>query len=211
MSIRAAFLKTADQTAHLLRGSAVASHWDHESPLADMSVGALAAHLARAVLTTEQYLRSDPPESSADLVGTADYFLRAFETDDVDALNAGILQRARDAAEGGAGALAADIDGALHRLRPLLADAPADRRVAVFGGLAMELDDYLGTRLVELVVHMDDLASGVGQDEIEVPEEAATMVVGTLAEIARRRSSTSAVVRQLARRERAPEGGVYAF
>lgn len=39
---------------------------------------------------------------------------------------------------------------------------PAGTKVRVAAGLVLELDGYCVTRLVELVVHTDDLASSVG-------------------------------------------------
>jgi hypothetical protein len=66
----------------------------------------------------------------------------------------------------------------------------------------MPLDEYLVTRLVELVVHSDDLATSAG---LETPEfDAMTMacVVGCLLAMVRARHGDIAVVRGFARRER---------
>jgi hypothetical protein len=65
----------------------------------------------------------------------------------------------------------------------------------------MRLDDYLETRLVELVVHDDDLATSVDVPT-ELPGEALELAIDHLVAVARFRHGDLAVVRALARRER---------
>jgi hypothetical protein len=61
---------------------------------------------------------------------------------------------------------------------------------------------YLATRIVELVVHGDDLASSVGLDW-EPPFEAGALAIGILVQIASDQNGAVEVLRVLARSERA--------
>jgi hypothetical protein len=66
----------------------------------------------------------------------------------------------------------------------------------------MTLDEYLRTRVVELVVHADDLAASVGVEPVP-PQPATTAVaIDVLVGVARIRHGDMAVLRALARRER---------
>ena len=53
--------------------------------------------------------------------------------------------------------------------------------------MVLTLDDYLGTRLVELCVHVDDLAVSLGEPAPPLPEEATGLAVRILVDVARRR------------------------
>jgi len=66
---------------------------------------------------------------------------------------------------------------------------------------AIRLGDFLCTRIVELVVHGDDLAVSVGLDE-SPPAGAAAVTMDTLVETARTASGDVEVIRGLARAER---------
>ena len=94
--------------------------------------------------------------------------------------------------------------GALtERLRVRLVTEAFDRRLQVLGGLVITLDEYLRTRVVELVLHTEDLALSVDLPEAaEVTPAAATIAINTLVDLARLRHGDLAVLRALARRER---------
>jgi len=68
--------------------------------------------------------------------------------------------------------------------------------------VVVRLGDYLPTRVLELVVHGDDLATSVGIDA-PLPESAATVTIDVMLDIARAVHGDLAVVRALSRRERA--------
>ena len=69
----------------------------------------------------------------------------------------------------------------------------------------MLVDDYLETRIVELVIHLDDLAASVGRTPPRVSPEAESLVLRTLVEMATARHGASVMIRALARRERVTE------
>ena len=153
----------------LVAAPAVQRAWEQPSALAHLSIGVLAAHLVRALTTPLAYLDADEPPSDTPVVDAAGYMDAVLTDDDLDgALHRGIRERAQAAAEQGPQAVATQARDALAALRTRLLRTPAGRRVAVKDGIAITLDDYLQTRLVELVVHADDLAVSVGVP-IELP------------------------------------------
>jgi hypothetical protein len=102
-----------------------------------------------------------------------------------------------------------------------LTDAVADIRTA-FGALtlppairmpwwdwSLSFDDFLLTRVMEIVVHSDDLAVSVDVPPPTWPEPVLGPVLALLTGIALHRHGQPAVVRALARSERA--GGIAAF
>ena len=93
---------------------------------------------------------------------------------------------------------------AAGRLAPRLAAADPTRRVEVLQGVTLPLEDYLRTRLVELVVHLDDLAVSVGRPGPDVPEPALRQVASVLGAVAATRAGGLETVRSLARAERHP-------
>ena len=84
---------------------------------------------------------------------------------------------------------------------------PGARGSAVFMpwvGWALTLDDFLTTRTMELAVHLDDLAVSVGHPAPDLPDAAFEPVLTLLARLAARRHGQAAMLRALARSERAP-------
>jgi len=71
-------------------------------------------------------------------------------------------------------------------------------------GWALTLDDFLTTRTMELAVHLDDLAVSVGHPAPDLPDAAFEPVLTLLARLAARRHGQAAMLRALARSERAP-------
>lgn len=211
--MRTTFLDTAEAALRLLGEERLAAAWHEASVLEGLTVGGLAAHLARAVVTVQTYLTDDPPPARAETVDAAGYLTTALpDTDPASDVNRQVLARAEAGGADGVDAVRRTATAAFDELRRALAEAPADRRCSVLGGIAIGLDDYLATRVLELVVHSDDLVASVaGLAPPDLPEEGEHVAVGLLAEVARRRHGTTAMVRALARRERAPAEPPRAF
>jgi hypothetical protein len=66
----------------------------------------------------------------------------------------------------------------------------------------LTLDDYLVTRLIELLVHTDDLAVSVGLPSPDFPLAASRPAIAALVDVAILRHGDDAVLRALSRRER---------
>jgi hypothetical protein len=66
----------------------------------------------------------------------------------------------------------------------------------------MDFQSYLVTRVVELLVHGDDLATSVGISSVAPPAAAATLAIELLVDAARSIHGDLAVLRSLTRSER---------
>ena len=203
---RVLYLDAAALAVDLIRSPAVGERWDQPAVLTDYDVGALAAHLGRAVFTLEIYLDAAEPDASADVVDPAGYYAAVLgDADPVDSdLHRGVRARSVAAAEAGQEALVADLERSLARQRAL--DLDPERLVAVLGGVVVRLGDYFVTRLVELLVHGDDLARSVGVPTPHYADEAWQLVVSQLHVIAVARHGARAVALSLARPERGSAG-----
>ncbi|WP_255953708.1 maleylpyruvate isomerase N-terminal domain-containing protein [Streptomyces odontomachi] len=210
MSVMDGYLGAAEQAVALLEAPEVAAAWERPSALAEMTVGALAGHLAAQIFSVGSALRIcvDPAlrETHEVPIPLLEHYARAAWIDaPLDGeVNAGIRKRGEDHASQGASRLVGLARTALadqHRLAEC-----ADDQVVFMPqtGWALRLDDFLVTRMLELAVHRDDLAVSVGRPVQELPQAAFDPVLVLLARLAARRHGQSALLRALARAERAP-------
>ncbi|MEV1330630.1 maleylpyruvate isomerase N-terminal domain-containing protein [Micromonospora costi] len=203
--IRTAYLTAARSAVRLLGDPAVARSWNSPSALAEFGVAGLAGHLASQVFQVEAVLAEPvPPGDPIDLL---DHYARGVWIGaGVDAeVNVGIRRVGEKIAEDGPDDLTARTAEAVRRLTEALAAEPAQRMVHLARGpWSLTLDDFLTTRLMEIAVHSDDLAVSVEVPTPDLPAEAIDPVVSLLARLAVRRHGQPAVLRALARAERAP-------
>ncbi|MEV0698831.1 maleylpyruvate isomerase N-terminal domain-containing protein [Saccharopolyspora sp. NPDC050389] len=202
-TIREAYLQAAASAAAVLGDPAVAAAWDRPSALAEFSVRGLAGHLASQILFVPRLLATaEPAEEPLPLLG---YYAKSeWIGADVNAdVNVRLREIGEDFAAEGSAALVAEVDSAVRDLRSELPAAPADRAVA-FSQRVLRVDDFLITRMMEIAVHSDDLASSVGIATPELPPEVYDHVLALLSQLAVRRHGQTAVLRALSRAERAP-------
>lgn len=205
---RRLFLDLARATRDLIASDEVGRAWSEPSALPLFSVKGLAGHLWRGVGSVAVYLDRDEPEGAP--ISAAEYYASATEDPeqtgsepDLDsALHRAIRQRGEEAAAAGRDALLEEADELIASLEKRLSREPADRKLRVFKDLVLRLDDYLATRIVELVVHIDDLVLSVGAATPSLAPEAIRTATDTLIEVARHQHGELAVLRALARRER---------
>ena len=199
-SIRATYIAAAESVVDLLGAPEVEQRWEEMSVLPAFRVSGLSGHLARAIFTVHNYLESSAPGLPP--VDAATYFALLEDTDDISgSMNMTIRSRGEEVASEGASVLAELASARLDDLREMLATAPSDRRVKVFGNQVMMLDEYLKTRLVEIVVHVEDLALSVNAG-VGLPTEAITIATDVVVAAARRRHGDLALLRGMTRRER---------
>jgi hypothetical protein len=208
--IRATFLATGRAVAALFDHPSLAARWDDHSALAEFSVRGLAGHLSRAVGSVNAYLDRDEPPAD-DVITAAHYYGLAVgdDTDVTSPLHTAIRQRGEEAAADGVDGLRKEFDALLDGMATRLADEPPTRRIRVYQDLVLTLDDYLVTRLIEMTVHMDDLAVSLDVPTPALPEAAADAAIHTLVDVARARGGDTAVLRALTRRERADAGTLH--
>ena len=205
MSAMDGYLAAGGQAAALLREPAVAAAWEQPSALAEMTVSGLAGHLAYQIFSVSAAL--DEPTTAQVPIPLLEHYARAAWLGaplDAEA-NAGIRSRGEDIGREGAQSLAKRAATALAGQQTMLAGVPADQVVFLpQTGWALSLGDFLTTRTMELAVHMDDLAVSAGLPARELPDAAFDPVLVLLARLAARRHGQAALLRALARAERAP-------
>jgi len=205
MTIRQSYLAAAGVAAAFLRAPAVAEAWDEPSALAKMSVGGLAAHLARQIILIPGVLTAPPAEEAP--IGLLEHYARAKwrGADLDDEANASIRANGELLAQPGAQAIAEQAAAALAELTSLLAAEDPDRAIYLtWTGWALTVDSLLTTRTLEIVVHTDDLAASLGLPTPQFPTPVVETVIDLLSRLAVQRHGAVAVLRALSRAERAP-------
>lgn len=204
MPARAVFVESAEVAVTLASTPEVAAAWAAESACAGMTVGGLAHHLVAQAVTAARLLEATP---GSDPIPLLEHYERAawVHTGLDDEVNVAIRSGSDEQAAAGPAAVLAGAREALERL-PELLDAPRepDAVLIPWQGWALRTDDFLTTRLMEMVVHSDDLAASVDLPTPVFPEAAVTPVLALLAGVAARRHGQAAVVRALSRPQRAP-------
>nr|WP_239647226.1 maleylpyruvate isomerase family mycothiol-dependent enzyme [Nocardiopsis baichengensis] len=137
---------------------------------APWDVAALAAHTVGALVRVEAALDAqEPPRAEVSAAGyyaPDERFSPAVDADRIDSAVRAAAGRA-DAAEPGR-----RLRQAWAHLEPRLRDEPAGRVVRTRHGDAMALEDFLLTRVVELVLHGLDLADALGRPPWTSPQGA---------------------------------------
>ncbi len=198
----AAFPVAAAVALDIIQRGEVRDRWLMPSALPKMSIGALACHLGRQVVRAAELLpmaTDVPPLESVD----AHYHRAAWvmSTSPDDPSN----DRSTDDADAalGAAALAGRSAGALETVRRLLAAGRARDVVPIpWQGWSLRRDDFLLTRMLEIVVHTDDLALSADVSTPEFPAEVFAPVRDLLVRLAVQRHGQSAVISALTRSER---------
>lgn len=184
-------LRYTSQWWRSIVGAVPDEQWDRPA-LGEWSVRELVAHTARAYRTIPSYIGGEVKDPTP-IATAADYF-RTVLAEETPHLH--IAERARREAD-----LETDWVSATDRLADevitLVDSLPADKQMHLFVGV-MPLDQYLATRVTELVVHGLDLAAAIGM-QTEPPVEASRIVADLFLDLARP-SDVSGVVRLLSGR-----------
>lgn len=207
MDTRDDYLRAAEAALTLLQNEAVAAAWDQPSALELMSVGALAAHLTNQYTSVPGIVAAAPsveqPLTLLDYYSEVKWRGAALDNE----TNTAIREGGEAAAEAGPAQVAANAAAALEKTRGLLPGVAESQVILVpWSGLSLVLGDFLTTRLLEIVVHCDDLAYSVGLPGPQFPPAVTDRVIGLLSRLAVQRHGVTSVLRALARAERAPAG-----
>jgi hypothetical protein len=200
-----AFLTAVDASWELATRPEVRAAWGKESACAGMTVGGLTHHLLNQAGNTARGLRSGPGTEAP--IAIADHYARAAwvgAAPDAE-VNVAIRDGDNARAEAGPDAVLADARELIEAL-PSLLDQPRDPDLIVISwqGWALTTSDFLITRMMEMVVHGDDLAVSVGVATPAYQAEVLGPVIRLLTGVALRRHGQDAVVRTLSRPQRAP-------
>lgn len=198
-----AFLSAASIAIELIQRREVSDRWLQRSTLPKMSIGALACHLGRQICRAAEMLPAVadlPTLDSADVHYARAAWVTSTSPDDP------VNDRSTDDAEAALGpsALQDRTTAALQTVRDLLLAGSARDIVPIpWQGWSLRRHDFLLTRLLEIVVHSDDLAVSLELSTPEFPEEVFAPVRDLLVRLSVRRHGQSALVSTLTRRERA--------
>ena len=201
---RASLLRAADQLVELVSAHEVADAWDQESVLPGMTVGGLTRHLVSQPECAVEFLRIQPLPQHAQTLSLAECYERTdWFAAPVDALeNTSIRDDFNAMAAGGGERSLAILEQARAELPQALAAAGPTTYVP-WQDCALATDDFLVVRLMEVVVHADDLAATIGLPTPSFDDDVLHPVLALLAMLGARRHGQDAAVRALSRAERA--------
>jgi Mycothiol maleylpyruvate isomerase N-terminal domain len=203
------YLAAAGAAVGLLESGEVAGRWAGPSACEGFTVGGLAAHLGWQVQSARWSVESERPAANAAISDlTAHYGRAAWIGTGLDSpANVGIRDTGEQRAQVGAVETARVTREARDYLAKQFASLAPGEPIAMpwAEGRVLTVEDLLTTRLLELVIHSDDLAVSVGVPTPEVPESAYARVIGLLTRLSVRVNGPLAVLRALSRSERAPE------
>lgn len=206
MTIREDFLTTARIALDLMRHPQVGQNWDKPSVLPEFGVSGLAGHIGYQVLPLPDMIAA--PVGDEPVVGLMEHYARANWTElDIDSeMHTRIRAGGEKIAAEGQDALCDQIEQTLDELAKMLPGLEnRGVRMPHWGPWAVSLDDYLVTRLMEFVVHSDDLAVSVGVETPEFPRRVNETVIDLLTRMSLNKHRAIDVVRALSRKERAPQ------
>jgi uncharacterized protein (TIGR03083 family) len=203
--VLAAFLEAADGFSGLVGLPEVAARWNEPSAMEGYTVGAVVGHVRAAVGWLEPLL-DRPAPSDLRPIGLGKYYAgMKIETaqDAQKSIHRVVRDLSNDAAQKGVEANAQRFRSLIKRLGVRLADEQNDRVLDMrpLVPIAIGLNDFLRTRVMELVVHADDLAASVGVDAPQPSPASAAVAIDMLMATARAVHGDLAVIRALARRE----------
>jgi len=204
------FLAAAESVRPLIAAPQVAASWEEPSALAEMTVGGLTAHLVYALASINAHPNKPVPETEP--IDTVTYYVSGSDTDVIsDSVREAVSARSREQAQPGPAAVLAGFDDALNRLRIWLPAQTSDRLMRVPIGRCMRLADFLVVRLVEMLVHADDLAVSVDLPAPALTDGSSDALIALFLGMCRRRHGDRAVIRAFTRRERDAVDALRAF
>ena len=206
LSLTADVLATARAVTGLALSGEVRERWTDESSCAGMTVGGLAHHTVRQV---EMLVRLFPDaRTDEEPISLVEHYRRAAWANSSldDEVNTTIRDTDNQRAASGPAELSGHATEQLVGLAAALAAVEDDDAVLLdWQGWALRAEDFAVTRLMEMVVHGDDLAASLDLATPDFPEEAARRVLSLLTEVSVDRHGQTALLRTLSRPQRAPE------
>lgn len=205
-----AFLSAARFAGESIRDSAVGAAWEKPSALQRMTVGDVAGHLFLVVRRVGKRLddSSDVDETSVPQIKMT--YPRVDRPEDLDLdVHEQVRHDARHVAQWGWPELGQAYADRLAKLEGRLAAAIPNS--IAFGDRRMDSGEYLASRIVEVLVHVDDLAVSTGAAFSSPPEDAIEAALTHLLGTARRVHGDLVLLRAFTRRERVPAGAPSIF
>ena len=207
---RSAVSAAVAQVMDLVGSAEVAAAWAQESALPGMTVGGLARHLVSQVECAVEFLTTPGPPDAPVLTLVGHYDQADWWRAPVDAAeNTSIRDDFNQMGLVGHADCVKVLAGSREDLGLAIGAAGLVTYVP-WQDCALPTEDFLVVRLMEIVVHADDLACSVGLPPPAFGPEVLEPVLAVLAALAARRRGQTVVLRALSRHERAA-GSVSAF
>jgi hypothetical protein len=201
---RNAVVHATDLVAGLVARPEVPAAWTVESSCQGMSVGGLTRHLVSQPVNVVRLLTTEVPDDVETIDVLEHYARAAWTREDLDGdTNTSIRATSDEQAAEGPDAAQELGFHARERLGSALAGAPPTVYIP-WQGWALDIDDFLVTRLMEMVVHADDLAASVAVPVPDFGPGVLDPVFRLLTALSVRRHGQDALVRALTRPQRAP-------
>lgn len=208
------YVGAVDWLRGILSRAEVVDSWSRPSAVKRYTVGGVAAHAVHGVLWLEQILKDAEPVGLR-RVEIPDYMgLNRVDGDNDDPFGASLRSAAEAFADTGAHIVAAALTVSRDELEPLLRAVPPSRAVPVIRvpGAYAPLSEYLATRILEAIVHGDDVACSVpGLEVPEPPSRAVSASLEVCLGMARARVGDLESLRAFTRAERATPDALRVF
>jgi len=201
--LRGAWLECAKISIDLVGDERVGARWEDPSCLPDMSVGQVAGHLSHSgVFIVEEALAKTPSPAGTAL--SASRILSGAPLDADDPKHDDVRIVAASQSANGQTDLVAHLMSSVQRIEPELMMRDDDTIIAFpWGpGVPMTMRELLRSRIVELAVHLDDLAVSVEIDDLTLPEATVILAGEVAVVIDVERYGATEVLRALCRRQR---------
>lgn len=200
---RAIVLAATDRVGELISHPHVGHDWHRESRCEGMTVGGLTRHLIQQPQRIVDVVTAPTPDPGDPVMGLTEYYRQPSWSDDLDdAAHTANRDTANTDASTGYAAAVHDLAGVRARLADVLGRAGGVVRPPWQSGV-FATDDFLVTRLMEMVVHSDDLATSVGLPTPAFGPAIVDPVVRLLAALSVNRHGEVAIIRALTRPQRA--------
>jgi uncharacterized protein (TIGR03083 family) len=201
---RSALVRASEALGPLVRDPRVGESWDRASVLAGFTVGGLVRHLVSQPECAVEFLglQPVPPRSAvvslAELYERTDWFLAPVGAQE----NTSIVEDFNAMATGGQEDSEAIWRESVAGLPGAVAGAGPTTYVP-WQDCCVATDDFLVVRLMEVVVHADDVARSIGAQPPDFDDDVLHPVLALLAMLSVRRHGQAPVLRALSRAERA--------
>lgn len=194
-----------DRVAELVGHHQIEQAWDRESRCEAMTVGGLVRHLVHQPQRVVEVLSAGSGTSSGPPIGLVEYYRQApwANTDLDDPSNVAIRDDANTEAADGYRSAVEDLATARDGLAEAVANAGPVALLRRRQSSVLTTDDFLVTRLLEMVVHSDDLAVSVGLPSPVFGSDVIDPVLRLLAALSVHRHGEAALIRVLTRPQRA--------
>jgi hypothetical protein len=201
------YLGAVDWLRGIVARSEVADAWCQPSALEEYTVGGVAAHAVHGVLWLQQVLNDTEPVGLRS-VTVGEFFgaNRVGDSEGGDPLSASLRTAAEAFAQTGAALVAAACTASRDELVAVLSTVSSTRPIPIIRvpGGQVPLCEYLPTRILEVIVHGDDVVCSIPGLRVPDPPPAAVAVsLEVCVELARARVGDLPSLRAFTRAERA--------